>query len=367
MKKISGADPMLGSEPIWKNHEQFGEKEFLIKAFNWYNHCCDKKDAKEFVLDYMKHIDRDKEELLKIKSIPDSNFQVQFGWIARMMLGGFVPSQKTKQYFQTQYKTLLAKEPKQSATPIAVPQPTVTVNIQDRIRDKAREEIGDIEGIIDSAIASGFKNLPDIQGYLKSRNLSSVVLNKICDWYIKKSAEIAEVIDSKDPQIKEGYSNFSKPNLRKLKEFLDTIVSTVNKSSIDNKPVRKIRKKKAKPVAQVVAKVKYLAEDESLGVKSLPPEKIVGASQVWVYNAKTKVLGVYFAEDARGLTVKGTTLQNFNAETSIGKRLRKPKESVDALLTAGKIKLKQFLGSLSTKESNLTGRINSDTMILRVI
>jgi hypothetical protein len=367
MKKITGADPMVGPEPLWKDHEKNGEKEFLIKAFNWYGHCCDKKDAKEFVLEYMKSVGRDKDEIAAIRNVAESNFEVQFGWIARMMTAGFTPSQTTKEYFVRKYKalqTVKAKQIKQLPAQTVQVQP---VNIQDRIRDKARDEIGDIEGIIDDCIANKFKNVPDIQNYLKSKNLSSVVLNKVCDWYIQKSAEISEVIESKDPQVKEGYSNFSKPNLRKFKELLDSIVSITNKTSIDNKPVRKIRKKKEKPASQIVSKMKYLSEDESLGIKSLPAEKIVGASQVWTYNVKTKVLGVYHAEDARGLSVKGSTLLNFKEDISIGKRLRKPKEAIDTLLAAGKVKLKQLLPSLSTKELTLTGRINSDTLIIRII
>jgi hypothetical protein len=364
MKKITGADPMLGPEPLWKDHEKNGEKEFLIKAFNWYNHCCDKKDAKEFVLDYMKNVGRDKDEIAAVRGVSESNFEVQFGWIARMMTAGFVPSAKTKDYFIKRYKTIQTVQVKQK--PVVQTVTVQPVNIQERIRDKARDEIGDIEGVIDDCIANRFKNTPDMQVYLKSKNLSSVVLNKICDWYIQKSAEIDSVIESKDPQIKEGYSNFSKADLKKLKEFLNTIVSITNKTSIDNKPIRKIRKKKEKPASQLVSKMKFLSEEKSLGLKGVPVDKIIGANQIWVYNVKTKVLGVYHAEDARGLTVKGSTIQNFKEDISIGKRLRKPKETLDDLLAAGKVKLRQLLPNLSTKESALTGRINSDTIIVRI-
>jgi hypothetical protein len=112
--------------------------------------------------------------------------------------------------------------------------------------------------------------------------------------------------------------------------------------------------------------MKFLSEEKSLGLKGVPVDKIIGANQIWVYNVKTKVLGVYHAEDARGLTVKGSTIQNFKEDISIGKRLRKPKETLDDLLAAGKVKLRQLLPNLSTKESALTGRINSDTIIVRI-
>jgi hypothetical protein len=79
------------------------------------------------------------------------------------------------------------------------------------------------------------------------------------------------------------------------------------------------------------------------------------------------LLGVYNADNARGITVKGSSLQNFNAETSIGKRLRKPEVVLPDLIDAGKIRIKKILSELTTKESNLTGRMNSDTLIVRIL
>jgi hypothetical protein len=109
-----------------------------------------------------------------------------------------------------------------------------------------------------------------------------------------------------------------------------------------------------------------MKEFPELNLVSIAPEKIVGALQVWTYNTKTKLLGVYNADNAKGLTVKGSTLQNFNEQTSIGKRLRKPEIVLPNVLGAGKVQIKKILPDLTTKETNLTGRMNSDTIIVRV-
>jgi hypothetical protein len=76
---------------------------------------------------------------------------------------------------------------------------------------------------------------------------------------------------------------------------------------------------------------------------------------------------MYNCDNAKGLTIKGTTIQNYNEQSSSGKRLRKPEVTVKQVLDGGKIVLKKLLDGLSTKPSDLTGRINSDTIILRVI
>ena len=365
MKKLTALDPtMMGPEPSWADSANLPS---LSSALNWYNYSFDQKDAKEFVHDYAKHVGRPKEELASIKSVPDTKFNKQFGWIARMMCVGYTPDEKTKEFFTTQYKKLLLQTKKQSVVVIEEEKPvTVAVNIQQRISEKAREEAGDIEGLVDDFIASGCKSSIDLDNYLKNKKLSSVVLKKICDIFLPKASHLQDVIDGVEDQYKEGYSNFTKVQLRKYKEFLDVIISATNKGAEASKPIRKTRKKKEKPASVLVAKVSYLAEDPETKLKSVNPEKIIGAKQVWVYNAKTRMLGVYHSSDARGMSVKGSTLQNFNEETSVAKKLRKPEQTIKDLMAAGKVKLRQLLPGLTTKESQLTGRLNSDTIIARV-
>jgi hypothetical protein len=366
MKKITPADPMQGAEPSWTKQDSENQKLDLMASFNWYNYNCSRKDAKEFVIDYLKKLGRNKEEIGRVKSLSESVFPLQFGWLSRMMSLGFVPSEKTKSYFTTTYRSILSETEKVKVV-VEEDAPAYTVSIQQRISEKAHSEAGEIEGLIDDFIASKCKKEIDMEVYLKSRNLSSVVLKKVCDLFVNRNKEINEALTTKDAQLIEGYKNFTKPELRRLKDFIDSIVSAANKGSVDNKPVRKKRKTKEKPAALLVTKVNYLPEFAELSLKSVLPERIVGANQVWTYNTKTKLLGVYNASNGKGLTIKGTTIQNFEETTSIGKRLRKPEQPIKDVLDGGKIKLRKIFSDLKTKESLLTGRLNSDTIILRVI
>jgi hypothetical protein len=188
----------------------------------------------------------------------------------------------------------------------------------------------------------------------------------MCEVFIKRSKQFEDVMNTSDADIKEGYSNFSKVQLRKVKEFYDSVIAETNRGA-ENKPVRKARKVKEKPASVIASKVQYMKDFAEMNLTSVLPEKIVGANQVWLYNTKTKLLGMYNADNAKGLTIKGTTIQNFNAETSIGKRLRKPEVAVKQVLDGGKIVLKKLLDGLTTKPAELTGRINSDTIVVRVI
>ena len=356
---------MMGPEPSWADPDNLPT---LTSALSWYTYSFGNKEAKEFVLDYAKSVGRSKDEIESLKSVPESKFVKQFGWVARMLCVGHKPDEKTKTFFMRMYKSLLATKDTIKAVEV-VEEDTIApkATIQSRIQDKAHEEAGELEGLIDDFVASGCKLQIDLDNYVKNKKLSSVVLKKICDIFVVRSSRIANVIESKDPQYKEGYSNFTKPELRRLKDFIDSIVAATNKGAVESKPVRKTRKKKEKPAAVLVSKVSYLKEDPETGVKSVLPEKIIGASQVWVYNAKTRILGVYRAADARGLSIKGTTIQNYKEDAAIAKKLRKPKFTIDALISAGKVKMNQILSELTTKECNLTGRLNSDTIIVKVV
>ena len=93
----------------------------------------------------------------------------------------------------------------------------------------------------------------------------------------------------------------------------------------------------------------------------------MGCSSLWVFNTKTRKLGIYAAVDAGGLSVKGTTITNFNESTSIQKTIRKPNDVLPKVLSGGKIVLKKLLSEINATEQTLTGRINTDIILLRVI
>ena len=77
MKKIISE---IGAEPIYTNVADKSEQSVLIGAFNWYNYNCSKKDAKEFILGYIKFVGRSKNEILAIRSVSESKINLQFGF-----------------------------------------------------------------------------------------------------------------------------------------------------------------------------------------------------------------------------------------------------------------------------------------------
>jgi hypothetical protein len=115
-----------------------------------------------------------------------------------------------------------------------------------------------------------------------------------------------------------------------------------------------------------VAKIKYCQEFADLKLTSVKPTDIIGAMQLWVYNTKTRKLGVYHAEDAGGLSIKGSSVVNFAENKSVQKKLRKPEVTLPDVLSGGKVFLRNVIENIRAVESALTGRLNADTILLKV-
>jgi hypothetical protein len=116
----------------------------------------------------------------------------------------------------------------------------------------------------------------------------------------------------------------------------------------------------------LIAKLKFKKTDESLKMVSINPADIVGAKELWIFNIKTRKLGKYVAGEFADLSIKGTTIINFDEAKSTQKTLRKPAEQLKAFKSAGKVQLRKFLDDINAVEIKLNGRINDETLLLRV-
>jgi hypothetical protein len=115
-----------------------------------------------------------------------------------------------------------------------------------------------------------------------------------------------------------------------------------------------------------VSKMKYAKTHEPLKLVSVNPEDIIGAKELWIFNTKTRKLGKYVAAEYQDLSVKGTSIIGFDENNSVQKTLRKPEEQLKEFKAAGKVALRKFLEDIKAVDIKLNGRINEDTVLLKV-
>jgi hypothetical protein len=350
-------EKFVGQEPKFSG--DVTEKD-LGNALSWYSTNRKLKDSQKYASAFFKKVHK-LDILPVIKSKP-----TQFGFVCRILTNGGVLSPERKEWFDKQveelkYELTKAKTKAKTEQHIKV----ITVNIQDRIREKAIECIGELEGQIDDLIVSGFKNTPQPYAVMHTLGIKGVHTKSILEWSKQKRTEFEEVMNTTDSDLKEGYSNFKKTELKKIVAYCDQVILDCNK--VAQSVVRKARKKKAKSPEQLVAKMKHCLEFKDLSLTSVKSTDIIESMQLWVYNTKTRKLGVYHAEDAGGLSVKGSSITNFSESKSVQKTLRKPEVFLPEVLKGGKVFLRNAIEGIKAVESKLTGRINADTILLKVL
>jgi hypothetical protein len=202
---------------------------------------------------------------------------------------------------------------------------------------------------------------------IQSRALYKAPTTFIPQFKLAMATNNLPAIKGKDEQLVEGYSFLSKKQLKEYASLLKRIVEDCARIAHTAKLTRAPRKKKVKSVDKVIEKLQFKKEDNEYKAASINPADIIGASQLWVFNTKTRKNGFYNSTDVGGLNIKGTTLTNFNEETSVQKTIRKPEVVLPATLKAGKVALRKVLTDINAVEQALTGRVNSDIILLRVI
>lgn len=330
----------------------------MIKTLSWYSQNKDTRDAHKWATEYFK-----KKLKLDVSSVI-KNYPSTFGFVCRIVLNGGQLCVKDQIWFDD----MIEKIKNKLNEPIVVEEKpkAVVINIQERIRAKADDCIAELEGQIDDLIASGFSANSQPYAVFHTMGIKDAQTKFIAEWAKSKRIEFDDAMNTDDKELKEAYSNFTKPQMKKMVAYFDQVILDCQKVSGESSKSRKPRKRKAKSPEQLTAKMKFMPEFKELKLTSVKPTDIVGCMALWVYNTKTRKLGVYHAEDIGGLSVKGSSILNFAESKSIQKKLRKPEQMIPEVLNGGKVFLRNVMESIRAVDSKLTGRINADTILLKV-
>lgn len=354
----------VGSEPTWKIQPTESRFSALTRALSWYSYFYGKKDAKEFVAAYLDAHGRAKDSK-KVRAIPDSQVRTTTGWLCRMSLMGL----QLDEHEQIKLDNLIAelltsKEEKVEEVGDDAP---AKPNIQDRLNEKMSECLGEVEGRFDDFITTNeFKGEPKLVELFTQFNIQPAQLKTAQQLVENKVAEYSEIVDSKDSQVLEAYKHLGKRQLNAIVKWWQQALADVNSYNIVKKASRAPRKKKAVSPEKVVSKLKFMKEFDELKLKSVEPTSILTASELWIYNTKTRKLGIYIVDQYAGaLGVKGTKIVGFDAAASVQKTMRKPKEQLKEWASNGKPAAKKWFKGVRSTEIKLNGTINADMILLK--
>jgi hypothetical protein len=182
--KVAAAEAKyVGSEPTWEAQPaEESRTSALVSALNWYNYACDKKQAKEMMLEYLKAADNT-DSYKVIKGVSDSNLNLTTAWLCRMSTQGLELNENEAERISVEIE-------RHKHTKAVVVNDEETVedkpkgpSIQDRMLEKANEAAGELEGLLDNFVLNGCKPVKgeDAISVLKVANILPQHISVITD------------------------------------------------------------------------------------------------------------------------------------------------------------------------------------------
>jgi len=406
------------TEPSWEGWSEWTGEQYHRAAQSaraWYYENYKSADLYPAVWKWMEQNDYTKEQLRQAKAAPSHELSITAGITAKLLMNGMPDyNEKHDKYWESLPGTMGNVAPAskflkarieraiQAGTNVVEEKKEVekekanvyTPTIQERIRDQAylqSEAIDEwLEGWVKDKknfdpkgfdFKKHFQKMSVTQAH--ARKLKGFFENELDDFKelerMPTKAKLSKMSEHEQDmwaQLKEGYSHLKKEDIKTFTTAIEDLLQALDFVIATAKATRAPRKSKPKSATKLVGKLKFLKTDDKYKIASISPEQIIGSSELWVFNVKTRKIGKYVAKnidptgmgrDGSGLQVKGTTIIGFNEKESIQKTLRKPEDKIKEFQGAGKVKLRTFLEDINAVDIKLNGRINADTVLLKVI
>jgi len=363
-----------GDEPIWDTERArtMSFEEFdhhMRKSLNYYNYFFSQKDLKKHVVAWMKEVkDFTTDEIRAFERAGDRTVSMTTCGLIMAHRRGMPLQERHIEFIDANIlESINSKSAEIEVEVVAEEKPKAYVpTIQDRLNEKTADTIGELEGHYDAFITDPKYSFKPYD-YLVANNVPQSQLTKYEAVYQARFDELKTAFERTDEQLTEGYNHYKAADFKRMFAFIDQILNDIIQYRGVKKATKKVRAPKSVSKEKVVSKLKYAKEDKVLRLISINPADIVGAQELWVYNTKTRKLGKYIADTLKGpLNVKGTGIIGFDEHRSVTKTLRKPDEKLKEFAKATKIQLRKFLEDIKATESKLNGRINAETILLRV-
>lgn len=325
----------------------------LMMALQYYNVNHDNKEKRKWVLSaYPK---------LKFNIDLSDYWYRTLGTLIRIRDNGNALSDVHLERIEKEIKFLTKAPTKRKAVVLENTAEQKASNIQLAMDEKVSQFLAEFNGLVDEYCVS--KSTVYVDRLVNSMGIRGPMIKKVLSKVESIMEELSVAIEGTDKYITEGYSNFKKAELKKLLGIYQTLVASLSQAKVT--AVRKPRKVKIKPPAVIAKNVKFALENVDLGLKTIVPARVVGNTEVWLFNAKYRRLFCYKSLDGTTLTWKGSALLNWDKEKSIVKAIKKTEE-LKGMVNQGTRVWTKYMKDQKTKPGILNGRCNDETLILAV-
>ena len=168
-------------------------------------------------------------------------------------------------------------------------------------------------------------------------------------------------------QAVEGYSHLKRSALNHRIKVCQAMLADLERIRSATKASRNVKVKRPKSIDKQVAKVQYKKEDNEFKIVSINPIQIPTKTRLYAFNTNNKNVIEYVTESVNGFEISGSTIKNFSKVSSRAICLRKPLDFLPIVLQKTPKQIDAAWQTLKTKTRVPNGRINKDTILLRVL
>lgn len=225
--------------------------------------------------------------------------------------------------------------------------------IQERMRNKAIDALGQVEGVIDDLMEKK-KTSFSMYKLLKQLGYSSRVVQYMKGHFDHIVFELKN--EEKCEQLSEAYNFLTAKQKERIIKTIQGFEDDIDKYIEEYKPVRKVR---IKTPAQLVKKLPFLDEWEQF--KSVDPKEIIRARTLFTYNTSSKKLTQFDGH----LSVKGSRIIGYD---SCKEKTLTDLKLLDRLATGGNIIAQRFMDEIPrSKLKDGNDLITKNTLLIKVI
>jgi hypothetical protein len=327
------------------------------KVLNFIHYQIEEKDLRKELINYAFSLGREN----AAEKIPSSNIGIE-GSIAYCINRGALLGPKSIQRVMSLLDSVGIKE---------VEQPPEWENLPDNIKVKAIQAYISCYSRIDNAKTRVLK------GKLNPRELAAEVRSIINLYSGDKTATIRQLFDHyKEAATDARVDPCTKEWVKPLGTIVDTLSLLVSNRGAVKSSAKGAKAHKMNATVQeadrkgqkAASKITYKDEDAVLGIRSVDPTNVVGADAAVIFNTKNRHCEIYFAKEGMKLSVQGARIANYDEALSVGKTLRKPESDLPHWTKAASRKrLDVLMKDINGKSWELTGKLNKNTLIIKVI
>jgi len=346
MARMTEQEVYFGTSPVYKTGEDIDG--FIQRAVYHYKNTASKKHLHGWLEDYAKS--------QGYESVGDT--LECFCVYAKLLLDKVPVTQDyITELHQEIAKRAIKEEPKQD-------KPKAEHTPKRKVLD--RTWITPFDNLIDDAFATGagtkdFK----VFDYCLSNNLTK---GQTKEAKASLEAILNEISDYKnDPDLTQAYGIYSDKRIKQVTNVLSEAVSDLSRyaARLDaSAEAGKIRNGKNSTLSDVVSGIKCMPFFDELKISSIKPDKIVGASELYVYDTEHRLLRYYKALSADGLGVKSAKVIGWDEKLSFVRTIRKPDEVLPLIINGTPAKTLKQIKDLKVVEKPMKTGMMSGTLIL---